>query len=140
MTAAQKAYQGLPMEGVIATWYTKNTGRDLRRFQQAARAVARQVPPGGRVLEVAPGPGYLVIELAKSGLAVTALDISKSFVAIARENAAKAGVVVDVRHGNASAMPFPDRSFDFVVCMAAFKNFADPVGALDEIHRVLAPG
>lgn len=37
-------------------------------------------------------------------------------------------------------MPFPDASFDFAVCMAAFKNFTDPVGALDEIHRVLVPG
>ena len=37
-------------------------------------------------------------------------------------------------------MPFPDASFDFVVCAAAFKNFSDPLGALNEIHRVLAPG
>ena len=36
-------------------------------------------------------------------------------------------------------MPFADDSFDFVVCRAAFKNFSDPVGALDEIHRVLKP-
>ena len=44
------------------------------------------------------------------------------------------------RHGNASEIPFPDASFDFVVCTAAFKNFSDPVGGLNEIHRVLAPG
>ena len=37
-------------------------------------------------------------------------------------------------------MPFPEASFDFVVCTAAFKNFSDPIGALDEIHRVLKPG
>ena len=37
-------------------------------------------------------------------------------------------------------MPFPDASFDFVVCVAAFKNFSDPIGALNEIHRVLTPG
>ena len=37
-------------------------------------------------------------------------------------------------------MPYEDESFDFVVCRAAFKNFADPVGALNEIHRVLRPG
>jgi ubiquinone/menaquinone biosynthesis C-methylase UbiE len=140
MVAAQKGYKGISMEGPIATWYTKNTGRDLRRFRDAARVVAERVPPGGRVLEVAPGPGYLAIEIAKSGRRVTALDISKSFVAIARENAVAAGVAIDVQHGNASAMPFADLSFDFVVCMAAFKNFSDPVGALNEIHRVLRPG
>ena len=67
------------------------------------------------------------------------LDISESFVRIARENAQEAGVAVDFRHGNASQMPFPDAAFDFVVCTAAFKNFSDPVGALNEIHRVLTP-
>ena len=138
---AQKGYIGLAMEGPMATWYTKNTGRDLRRFIKVARAVARRVDPGGRVLEVAPGPGFCAIEIARSGrYSVTGLDISRSFVRIARENAARAGVAVDFRHGNASKMPLPDASFDFVVCSAAFKNFSNPIGALDEIHRVLAPG
>ena len=140
MATPQKAYKGIPMEGVIATWYAKNTSRDRRRFDAVARAVAERVPPGGRVLEVAPGPGYLAIEIAQSGRQVAALDISKSFVRMACENASRAGVAIDVRHGNAAAMPFADASFDLVVCMAAFKNFSDPAGALDEMHRVLKPG
>src|SRR5262245_61988905 len=140
MTAAQKAYRGIGMEGPIATWYTKNTGRDPGRFTRMAQAVARRARPGSRILEVAPGPGYLAIELAKRGYAVTALDISRSFVRIAQQNAAAAGVPLDVRLGNASAMPLPDASFDFIVCSAAFKNFSDPIGALNEMHRVLEPG
>lgn len=139
MVAAQKAYKGLPMEGAVATWYAKNTARDQRRFKDTARALAERGQPGGRILEVAPGPGYLAIELAKRGYAVTAMDISRSFVRIARENAAAAGVTVTVEQGNASAMPFADGSFDCVVCMAAFKNFSDPVGAINEMHRVLKP-
>jgi ubiquinone/menaquinone biosynthesis C-methylase UbiE len=135
-----KGYKGLPMEGVIASWYTRNTGRDRTRFDDTARLIANRVRPGARVLEVAPGPGYLAIELARRGYSVTALDISKSFVRIARENAIKAGVVVDVQHGNAAQMPFADASFDHVVCVAAFKNFTDPIGAMDEMHRVLRPG
>jgi ubiquinone/menaquinone biosynthesis C-methylase UbiE len=140
MAAQRKGYKGMPMEGIVACWYTRNTGRDLRRFREAARAVAARAKPAARVLEVAPGPGYLAIELAKAGYPVTGLDISRSFVRIAGENAARAGVSIDVRHGDAAHMPFLDASFDFVVCMAAFKNFADPMGALDEMHRVLAPG
>ena len=140
MQAAQKAYKGLAMEGAIATWYAKNTARDQRRFTDTARAIAERVQAGGRILEVAPGPGYLAIELAKRGYAVTAMDISRSFVRIARNNAAEAGVAMTVEQGNASAMPFADSTFDYVVCMAAFKNFTDPVGAINEMHRVLRPG
>lgn len=141
MKTNAKGYRGLGMEGPIATWYAKNTGRDLGRFITVARAVAGRVAPGGRVLEVAPGPGFCAIEIARSGdYRVTGLDISQSFVRIARENATNAGVTVDFVHGNVSAMPFSDAAFDFVVCSAAFKNFSDPIGALNEIHRVLAPG
>lgn len=93
------------------------------------------------MLEVAPGPGFFSIELAKLGdFKITGLDISQTFVAIAAENARKAGVQVDFRFGNASAMPFGDLSFDFIYCSAAFKNFSEPVKALDEMYRVLRPG
>ncbi len=138
---ASKGYKGMPMEGPIATWYARNTGQGQRLdwFISVGQAVARRVPSGGRVLEVAPGPGFLAVEIAKAGHSVTGLDISESFVRIALENARRAGVAIDFRHGNASQMPFPDASFDFVVCSAAFKNFSDPIGALDEIHRVLKP-
>ncbi len=140
MATPKKAYKGLAMEGPIARWYATITARDLDRFAKVAQAVATRVAPGGRVLEVAPGPGFLAIQLAQAArYTVTGLDISESFVRIALENARKAGVAVDFRHGNAAAMPFPDASFDFVVCVAAFKNFSDPVGALDEMHRVLKP-
>jgi len=97
------------------------------------------------VLEVAPGPGYFAIELAKLGdYQITGLDISRTFVEIARRNAEEAGSEVasrvDFRQGNAAAMPFGDASFDFLLCRAAFKNFSQPVEALQEMYRVLKPG
>src|SRR5262249_18453545 len=96
---------------------------------------------GADVLEVAPGPGYLAIELAKLGpYRVTGLDISRTFVRMAAENAARAGVQVAFRHGDTAAMPFDTDSFDLTVCRAAFKNFTEPVRALGEMHRVLRPG
>ena len=138
MVVTHKPYKGLPMEGIIATWYARNTANDVRGTRTCASAVADRLKQGARVLEVAPGPGYLAIAIAKMGdYKVSGLDISHSFVRIAAENARKAGVSVDFRHGDAAHMPFPDESFDFVVCRAAFKNFSDPVGALNEIHRVL---
>jgi ubiquinone/menaquinone biosynthesis C-methylase UbiE len=139
--APGKAYKGPAMEGFIATWYAKNTKGDARGYRDCARSVAERAPAGGRVLEVAAGPGYLAIELAKRGRhQVFGMDISKSFVRIATENAREAKVAIEFREGNASQMPYPDESFDFVVCRAAFKNFTDPAGALNEIYRVLKPG
>jgi ubiquinone/menaquinone biosynthesis C-methylase UbiE len=138
---AQKPYKGIAMEGVIASWYAKNTHGSLGEFQALARRIATGLPPDAAILEIAPGPGYLAIELARLGTyQVTGLDISHSFVRIASENAAREGVDVDFQHGDAAAMPFAGDRFDFLVCRAAFKNFSDPVGALREMHRVLKPG
>ena len=128
----------------IARWYARTT-RDWSDYPKTARAIADQLTAGGAVLEVAPGPGYMAIQLAKLSSAaaayrITGLDISNSFVWIGTENARRAGVSIDFRQGDVANMPFPSESFDFVVCQAAFKNFPEPVQALDEIHRVLRSG
>ena len=136
-----KAYKGLPMEGVIASWYAKTTLKDINRHKLMAKQLVEKIPTHGSVLEIAPGPGYFCIELAKLGnFQITGLDISKSFVEIARQNAADAGLNIDFREGNASAMPFKDGTFDFTFCQAAFKNFSEPVKAISEMYRVLKPG
>lgn len=140
-TATQKGYRGLGMEGSIARWYDKNTRKDMDEFVKLAMRLRAEKPEGGDMLEVAPGPGFLSIEMAKSGrFRVTGLDISKTFVELARKNAAEEGIEVDFREGNASAIPFADNSFDLLVCRAAFKNFSEPVKALKEMCRVLRPG
>lgn len=129
------------MEGGIARWYAKLTRKSLPDFQVLARRMAANLSPGARVLEVAPGPGYFAIELAKLGhFQITGLDISNTFVEIARRNAREQNVTVDFQQGNASQMGFADASFDLIVCRAAFKNFSEPVRALAEMRRVLRPG
>lgn len=135
-----KPYAGVQMEGPIAAWYARIT-RNRHDRAATAQAIAQRLPAGSAILEVAPGPGYLAIELARQGdFRVAGLDISRSFVRMAADNARRAGVAIDFRHGDVAAMPFAAETFDFIVCQAAFKNFPDPVGALDEMHRVLRPG
>src|SRR5262249_4156520 len=125
---------------LFARWYAKITGKNKESYRKSAEIVAGQVADGSNVLEIAPGPGYLAIELAKLGnYRVVGLDISQSFVEMARQHAKDAGVAVTFEHGNASCMPFDPDSFDFIVCRAAFKNFAEPVQALSEMYRVLKP-
>jgi ubiquinone/menaquinone biosynthesis C-methylase UbiE len=135
-----KPYKGMAMEGPIAKWYTKIRNNDPQHGQICGE-ISAIVPSGGRILEVAPGPGYLAIELAKlDKYDVVGLDISHSFVEIAAANAKAAGVAIDFRQGNASALPFAANMFDFVVCVAAFKNFTEPGAAMREMYRVLMPG
>ena len=136
-----KAYKGIALEGMLATWYARNTAKLGADFRACAQRIAAHLPQRARVLEVAPGPGYLAIELARlGGHQITGLDISRSFVRMATAYAQQAGVDVEFRRGDAAALPFAGDSFDFVVCRAAFKNFSNPVGALTEIYRVLRPG
>ena len=147
-SSTAKPYRGLPMEGPIATWYARNAARDAVEYRRAAMRIAGALDEGADVLDVATGPGHLAIELAKLGARlgelgpsrVTGVDISRSFVKIAEENARAASVDVRFQLGNPQALPFVDESFDAVVCRAAFKNFAEPVKALDEMARVLKPG
>jgi ubiquinone/menaquinone biosynthesis C-methylase UbiE len=79
----------------------------MNDFNADASRVGALLAPGAKVLEVAPGPGYFAIELAKLGnYPITGLDISKTFVEIAQKNAAQAGVRAEFRHGSVSNMPY----------------------------------
>jgi len=136
-----KPHKGRGMEGFVASWYARQTARDSEEFQRTARRIAGHLNQGSRVLEIAPGPGYLAIALAKlTDSQITGLDISQTFVRIASDNARNAGVSVDFAHGDAANLPFPDAQFDFIVCRAAFKNFTRPLVALNEMHRALKVG
>ena len=129
------------MEGMVAKWYASNTAEMMTQYVDLARRIAGELPTGSSVLEVAPGPGYFSIELARLGnYSITGLDISRTFVKMAAKKAVEAGVEADFKQGSASKMPLMTNSFDFLLCRAAFKNFAQPVVALQEMCRVLKPG
>jgi ubiquinone/menaquinone biosynthesis C-methylase UbiE len=142
----------LGITGNMAKWYDKNSresrmdelksyAKDISALVEAGCANSGAKPQGyPRILEVAPGPGYISIELSKLGsYTITGMDISEDFVKICKENAKRENADVDFVQGNVSNMPFADASFDFLFCSAAFKNFHDPAQALREMRRVLKP-
>ncbi len=98
------------------------------------------ISAGDRVLDVACGPGNFTRDFARvagNGL-VVGLDASETMLEVAvRDTDAKNAAYV---RGDACALPFRDRSFDAVCCFAALYLIEEPMLALEEILRVLAPG
>lgn len=137
-----KRFQDLGIEGTKAKYYDALTREHrIEEMKAQAEEAAKYLKEGDAVLEVAPGAGYLSIELARLGkYKITGMDISKDLVEICAGNAKKAGVKIDFQQGNVSDMPFNSNTFDFIICVLAFKNFKEPLIALEEMHRVLKPG
>ena len=96
---------------------------------------------GERVLDVACGTGAFTREfgavVGPDGLAV-GLDASATM--LERATAAQPAANVAYVRGDACALPFRPGSFDAVCCFAALYLIEDPLGAIDEIIRVLVPG
>ena len=137
-----RGYQDLAVEGAQAKMYDEMTRQHrMGEMKRQANEVARHLKDGDSVLEIAPGAGYLSIELARLGnYKIAGMDISKDLVEIASRNAKEAGVDIDFRQGNVSNMPFHGNEFNFMICVLAFKNFKEPLKALQEMYRVLKPG
>ncbi|MHB8611318.1 MAG: class I SAM-dependent methyltransferase [Candidatus Dormibacteraceae bacterium] len=115
------------MEEVAARFYARHrgSGNQAQAYSKQALIFTRGLRRGADVLEVGAGPGYLAIEMARlRRFQVTGLDISRSFVEIANQNARQAAVKIDFRLGDAANMPFDSESFDLVVCQAAFNEKA----------------
>jgi ubiquinone/menaquinone biosynthesis C-methylase UbiE len=103
------------------------------------------VTAGEHVLDVGCGSGAVTREIARCvghrGLAL-GLDPSAELLAVARELAQQAGLGdrVEFREGNALRLPFPDQSFDVVLCVTVLSHVPVGEAAIPELVRVLRPG
>lgn len=129
------------MQGRVARKPVAPPTRQVADLRRLALRFAGMLPAGGDVLEILPGNGALALELAKAGrFQVTGLDTDIAAIDRARRSAEKLGLRVMFQQGDPARMPFPDGSFDLLVCRAPLKDISDPVGALREMRRVLKPG
>lgn len=99
---------------------------------------ASSLAAGRRVLDAGCGTAYGTALLAAAG-AREAVGVDRAADVVA---AARGRVPADVRlvEGDLADLPFPDDSFDLVVCFEAIEHVDDPDRCLDELARVLAPG
>ncbi len=95
--------------------------------------------PGGPVLELAHGPGHLLLRLARQGLQPVGLDLSRQMGALAYRRLRRAGLSPRLVRARAQRLPFPDATFRAVVATFPTEFILDPATA-QEAARVLSQG
>jgi demethylmenaquinone methyltransferase/2-methoxy-6-polyprenyl-1,4-benzoquinol methylase len=102
------------------------------------RAMVARVPhDGGHVLDVATGTGLVAEQLLAHGHRVTGLDQSPDMLAIAQR---RFGDGVELVQASATALPFPDASFDHLTFTYLLRYVDEPAATLAELARVVRPG
>ena len=109
---------------------------DVHDFARRAILQALALGPRDALLEIGCGGGLLLREAVAAGAEVVGIDHSEEMVALARERAPGARVVL----GSAEELPFADATFSAVAMSVVFFFFADPVAVLRESLRVARPG
>ncbi len=93
----------------------------------------------GEILEIGAGSGTM-FEYYRPGVRVTALEPNDGLRAMAAERARKAAVSIELRAGLGEVLPFPDASFDGVVCVSVLCCVRSVEEVVRQIRRVLKPG
>ncbi len=109
--------------------------------RKTAKAVSKNHPQ--TILDLATGTADLAIALAKRNpqAHIIGTDISEKMLEIGQAKIAKEKLEnqIELRLGDATALPFEDNSFDTVTVAFGVRNFENMKQGLSEIHRVLKP-
>lgn len=151
------AFEGHDLRGLLEHYWSRSaeTPAALRaRFVASAlRASLRArhlvaclraegfLVPTARVLEVGSGTAAFLTEATPHAQEVIGLDLALRWLHVGRRRLLDAGVAKPALVGGAGeALPFEDRRFDLVVCVATLEFTRDPDRVLAECARVLRPG
>jgi SAM-dependent methyltransferase len=105
--------------------------------------------PHDKVLDIGCGFGRHAFEAARRGASVVALDagtdevlgVAATFAAMVEAGELAGGSLhANVVQGDAHKLPFPDATFDRVICSEVLEHIPDDVSAMRELNRVLRPG
>jgi arsenite methyltransferase len=138
-------------QGMLA--FDEETGRKLEAVYTTPDVVARrraaieavQPRPGEYGLDIGPGPGFIACELAQavgpSGRIAT-VDVNPAMLGLTQHRARRHGLEdrLEFHHADATSLPLPADSLDFVVAVQVYEYVADLERALAEARRVLRPG
>ena len=115
---------------------TLNAQNLVSRRRFALEMLEARVSPGSNILDIGCGTGHLAGELMQRGYTACGVDLSEAMVEYAREHYDRDRF----RVGDIEQIPFPDNTFDAVMCLGVMEYLEKDEPALREIWRVLKPG
>ncbi|MEU8341278.1 Methyltransferase domain-containing protein [Actinomadura meyerae] len=116
-------------------------GAFTRHLDRLVRFVEPELDLEDVVLEVAAGTGIVSRAIARRVRHVTALDLTPAMLAEGKRGADRDGLTnVTFTHGDATALPYLDRSFTLVMTRFSLHQTADPAAVVAEMARVSRPG
>ena len=149
LVIAEGAYLGPRVVAGTYDWVAKRYDR-IKRFDPRNESwfIARPLMHGLQgvayplVLDVATGTGRVLDALLQEDFRgqLVGLDLSRGMLERARSNLLTGRDQVQLLWQDASYLPFDDESFDAVTCLESLEFFPNPLEALSEMVRVLAPG
>jgi ubiquinone/menaquinone biosynthesis C-methylase UbiE len=131
------------LEGNAPQLYERETVHTLGRPLAELMFAHVSLHAGDRVLDAACGTGIVTRVAAQrfGHLAhIVGVDLNPGMLDVARAHTPATGVPVTWQQGDLCALPFPEGSFDIVLCQQGLQFVPDPSTALREMHRVLVPG
>lgn len=95
---------------------------------------------GARILEVGCGLGTMAMNWAQNGARVTGIDLNPTSVEMTRRRFQLFGLQGDIREADATALPLPSASFDYVYSWGVLHHAPCLATSLSEMMRILRPG
>jgi len=127
-----------PYFDVLTNWTLPDRELKERLIEQAG------IQPQHKVLDLCCGTATLalLVKQRHEEATVIGLDIDPEILKIARRKVLVAGVAIALHEATASRLPYPDCTFDRVLCSFAMHHLthADKRRAAAEVFRVLRPG
>lgn len=126
----------LAKHGAGEIWNWEGAAGQLR-WRRRVKMLSHHLRSEMNVLELGCGTGYFTRELARSGAAIIAVDVSPELLEIARATCVAANVRYEIQ--NACALTYPEGAFDSVLGSSVLHHL-EIEQSLREIYRVLRPG